>query len=733
MEVVGRLARTIALSVSLAAVAAASGEAASTAGLHIVNTAVASYVDSKGSAYAAQSNTVVVAVVAVGAIVVSPKETAVNPQTESYPVGTPITRTFTILNAGNLPDAYTITAAAASPGVITAIAFAGSGAPVPASLNTTVSPTVAPGATIAVQLTISTAGIGTNAPFAITLTARSNASTANGLVSDSGREWADAMPAAILAGMSGPKSTVSKLVNNEPSAAVSIGQTVNYSIGFENYGGAAATNAVLTDDVPSGITPLPATVALNGANVASAATLSGQMLIVKVGTVPPGVPETLTFDAVVTRDPLGSTYVNVASLSADGTPAAPTMPASVFVGAADVVYDGFAGASTRIAQAKLTLRDAVTGAVMGLPQSGGSGSNSASPSSVGPGGVVGLPPNTANANPYVTGADGGYSFVFASNQLGSPGKPAQYELDISAPGYNSRRIGIALTPESNGVLYDASLRSLDGQMIAVAGGFALTASNVTLSDVFGLLGNIPMFAPHPLSVTKSVDRDVASGGDRLLYTLQFGTPGIPLGATRVVDTLPPGAVYAPGSARLDGTAAEPVRTGRVLTWTLPALATQHTIVYAAVVMPTVTEGTTLVNQVDVIATTATGGTISGTATADTSVIAGPLGNRIVITGRVFADIRATGRFTPGDHGLPGVRVYLEDGEYVVTDPNGRFTFPAVHPGEHVLRVDASTLPPTVRPYDDHRFDSERSLERLLHGIFDAGLMQDVNFAVKPAS
>ena len=123
----------------------------------------------------------------------------------------------------------------------------------------------------------------------------------------------------------------------------------------------------------------------------------------------------------------------------------------------------------------------------------------------------------------------------------------------------------------------------------------------------------------------------------------------------------------------------------------------------------------------------------GTASADTRVVAGALGNRIVITGRVFVDAAHTGRFRDGDKGVPGVRVYLEDGSSVTTDQYGRFTFPSVHPGQHVLRVDASSLPAGVRAYDDRRYDSPRSLQRLLHGIYDAGLMHDVNFALEPAA
>jgi hypothetical protein len=170
-----------------------------------------------------------------------------------------------------------------------------------------------------------------------------------------------------------------------------------------------------------------------------------------------------------------------------------------------------------------------------------------------------------------------------------------------------------------------------------------------------------------------------------------------------------------------------------LTWTLPSLTAQHTITYACVVMPYAAEGSTLVNLVDVDALAPSGVQVQETATADTRVVSGALGTRSVITGRVFVDAAQIGRFRPGDRGVGGVRIYLEDGESVTTDPSGRFTFPSVRPGQHVLRVDTTTLPPSVRPYDDRRYDSTRSLQRLLHGIYDAGLMQDVEFALAPAA
>ncbi len=521
------------------------------------------------------------------------------------------------------------------------------------------------------------------------------------------------------------------------SHSASPGETVTYSIVFKNYGGSPATNVVIVDDVPAGIRPLPQTVALNGINAAASATLAGQRLTVRIGTLAVGAVDTLTFDAVVqSGTTAGATFVNVASLSADGIAPIPTTPASVLVGLGNVVYDGFAGAASPVNGAVMTLRDFVTKSVVTLPAIGSSqGSSllrSAQDDLVGvPAG--GLAPNNANRNPFTTGADGAYSFVFNVNQLGSIALPARYELDITAPGYRDRRIAVTISPDASGLLYNATLQELDDQMLATPGGFTLTANSVSLSEVFGLLGNMPMFAPHPLAVSKTVDRDVASGGDRLVYTLQVGSSGSQFGATRVVDTLPSGVVYAPGTARIDGVPVEPQRNGRILTWTFPALDAQHTITYACVVMPYASDGATLINVVDVDAASGTGARVHAAASADTRVVAGALGNRIVITGRVFVDAAKTGRFRDGDRGVAGVRIYLEDGSSVTTDQYGRFTFPSVHPGQHVLRVDTTTLPAGVRAYDDRRYDSPRSLQRLLHGLYDAGLMHDVNFAVEQAA
>ncbi len=727
-----RLVRSMGLAIPLLAAAMGTGEASPPARGVIANTITAQYCDPQGLTYAAQSNTIDVSIAAVSAVVVSPKVPAVDPNAESFPVGTPVTRTFTIANSGNVPDAYTIASLTSSAGTITSIAFITASGVIPATIGSTVSPTLQPGETIKVQAVIATTGVAVAAPFSIALGARStNATTANGVVTDNGREWAVAQPGATITGPTGPNAIISKLVDHVRSHAAHPGETVTYSIAFRNYGGSAASNVVLVDDVPAGIHALPQTVAMNGTNIAPSATFAGQRLTVRIGTMAINESDVLTFDAVVDNAlTAGSSFVNVASVTADGLGAVATAPASVFIGIGNVVYDGYAGGSVPINGATLTLRDASTHALVALPQTAGQALARGPLDALTP---VGVPPNTVNANPFVTGADGAYSYVFAPAQLGTTASPARYELDVTAPGYRDRRVAITITPDATGLLYSAMLSALDDQQLARAGGFELVTTNVSLSEVFGLLGNQPMFTSHPLTVSKTVDRDVASGGDRLVYTLQIGSAGAAFGATRVIDTLPSGVVYAPGTARVDGVAAEPRRDGRILTWTFPSLSAQHTITYACVVMPFAAEGATLINVVDVDTQSGGGLNVHGTASADTRVVAGALGNRIVITGRVFVDVARTGRFREGDRGVAGVRIFLEDGEAVTTDRYGRFTFPSVHPGQHVLRVDTTTLPAGVRAYDDRRYDSPRSLQRLLHGLYDAGLMHDVNFALEPAA
>ncbi|MBL8962011.1 MAG: hypothetical protein JNJ98_19265, partial [Gemmatimonadetes bacterium] len=67
-------------------------------------------------------------------------------------------------------------------------------------------------------------------------------------------------------------------------------------------------------------------------------------------------------------------------------------------------------------------------------------------------------------------------------------------------------------------------------------------------------------------------------------------------------------------------------------------------------------------------------------------------------GKVFiqCDCDQQGMQDPGEVGIPGVRVYLEDGTSAVTDVEGKYNFYNVSSRLHVVKVDRTTLPEGAR-------------------------------------
>lgn len=710
----------VALAIVLCAATHASrARAATLAGTVITNSATLALTDGNGVVTTIASNTVRATVAAVSGVVVGIKEKACNPATDAFATGAQITRTFSIANSSNIPEAYTI-AATASAGTVVGITV-GSASPVAFSNGATTA-TLEPGAALVVTVTVATTNVAIGTNVIVSLAATSTATgAANGRASDVATQCAIAAGSAKLVGPGGPSAPISKLVDDAPFESTDAGTNVTYRVTFVNSGGVPALDVVVTDDVPSGISPKLGSVTIDGVTTTNA-TLVGPRLVVHVGTLAPLAATVVAFTATVdVGQPIGKTFVNVATVASSNAPSSQTTSASVLVGVANVVYDGYIGANAPVGGATVVLIDPATGKPIALPTTGG------------------IAPNSSNTDPFVTGPNGKYSFVFTAPQLGfAPGAAPvakTFVMTIAGPGYLNRRIQLVITPDASGTLYDATITSLDGQPLARAGGFSLQTEPVTLAHLFGLFGNLPLFRAQSVQITKSVDRTFAASGDRLFYTLNFSNIGTPLGATTLVDTLPAGVAFAPGSAELDGVKVVPVGSGRTLTFALPALTSARKITYAAVILPGVPENSVLRNTVTIASSPANAPTVSLTASSsvDTRVIAGVFTDRSIVTGRVFLDTARSGYFERGDVGLASVRIYLEDGESIASDRDGRFSFPGVRPGMHVLRVDSSTLPANARPYADRNFESQKSIRRLVHGVFDGGVIEDIDFAIEARS
>ncbi|MGY0394397.1 hypothetical protein [Fusobacterium sp. SYSU M8A802] len=63
-----------------------------------------------------------------------------------------------------------------------------------------------------------------------------------------------------------------------------------------------------------------------------------------------------------------------------------------------------------------------------------------------------------------------------------------------------------------------------------------------------------------------------------------------------------------------------------------------------------------------------------------------------IIGRVYSDQNSNKEYDIEDIGIPNVKIYLENGHFVITDRDGKFSFLGEKGYTHVLRIDKSTLP-----------------------------------------
>jgi uncharacterized repeat protein (TIGR01451 family) len=198
--------------------------------------------------------------------------------------------------------------------------------------------------------------------------------------------------------------------------------------------------------------------------------------------------------------------------------------------------------------------------------------------------------------------------------------------------------------------------------------------------------------------------------------------------------LPPTFAFLENTARVDSIAVVPDSDGRTLRFdlgTLPARsdangngradageAGYRAITYQVVAGAGATAGRWIGHTVAKDFCDAC--IISNDAAASVEVVQDPDFDLGTILGKVFRDDDANGSQDPGEHGLGRVKVVLDDGTYALTDEFGRFHFPVVEPGYHLLKIDNATVPASL--------DSQSPDDALVR--VTPGLMVEANFGVR---
>ncbi len=243
------------------------------------------------------------------------------------------------------------------------------------------------------------------------------------------------------------------------------------------------------------------------------------------------------------------------------------------------------------------------------------------------------------------------------------------------------------------------LAGLDG----VEGGFTVTAN--TAAAVI----DVPLDFMQPAAATeatllleKTVEQDVVEIGEAIGYTLTLENTGDQvLDDLRIADTPPAGFVYIRKSSRRDGQAIddplEQLRGSGQLTldYTIGTMepGERIEIAYALQAGAHAKDGTAL-NTAVATASTLLGDVVATSpASARVRLIrSGAFGERGMIFGKVYVDANCDGLQSHREWPVPGVRLYLQDGRFAVTDEDGLYTLLDVPAALHVIKVDKTTLP-----------------------------------------
>ncbi|MFG6414946.1 SdrD B-like domain-containing protein [Roseateles sp. DC23W] len=293
----------------------------------------------------------------------------------------------------------------------------------------------------------------------------------------------------------------------------------------------------------------------------------------------------------------------------------------------------------------------------------------------------GVTPMPADA---MTDGEGGYSFPFL--------RASTYRLLVLP--MSSHKYPSARRADRSG----AGMASAYPVHASASYGGTFTVSATTENEIV----NLPMDAlPRGLHVQAMASRTTVEVAETLEYAVAVKNVGVvTLNDVRVQETLPVGFRYEPGSARLDGQAlADPAASaGARLSWhvgTPLAADAERTLRYRVRVGTGALQGDG-VNRVQAFAQ-APDAVISNEARVKVKVEAGVFSDRALVMGTVYADCNANGVKDAGEPGVPGVRLWLEDGTAVTTDGAGRYSVYGLSPRTHVLKLDGVTLPAGATP------------------------------------
>jgi uncharacterized repeat protein (TIGR01451 family) len=216
-----------------------------------------------------------------------------------------------------------------------------------------------------------------------------------------------------------------------------------------------------------------------------------------------------------------------------------------------------------------------------------------------------------------------------------------------------------------------------------------------------------------LVVSKVVDRAQATIGDLVRYTVRIGVSDDAAAATLTMqDRMARGFAVIPGTWVIEKTGNAPISARRVADpaqlpavegggagWKLnipgeflPLARGQQVLVSYRVRIGVGAQQGDGINRVRAFA----GTSVSNEAIATVTVSGGVFDNAACLAGKVFVDCNGNHVQDTKELGIPAVRLYLEDGTFMITDSEGKYSYCGLRAINHVIKLDPITLPPKAR-------------------------------------
>ncbi|MBB4010794.1 collagen-binding domain-containing protein [Niveibacterium umoris] len=237
--------------------------------------------------------------------------------------------------------------------------------------------------------------------------------------------------------------------------------------------------------------------------------------------------------------------------------------------------------------------------------------------------------------------------------------------------------------------------------------------DITPSSAVNIINNHLPLDPATMPVlvlSKSGDKSKAVIGDLMKYTVVVRVAeGRNLAQLRVLDTLPAGMRYIDGTVTAQKTGSATLAATRLAEPVDPATGKPTHGLPMQIDLPAAFLPLSKGDQVTLTYRTRIGvGALQGDGTNRASATSGAIRSNearfkveigggvfetgACLAGKVFVDCNNNQVQDDEEVGIPGVRLFLEDGTYFVTDVEGKYSYCGLRPITHVLKVDPLTLP-----------------------------------------